>query len=283
MWDRMSASWALARSSWQVLRQDKQLVLFPIVSGLGCLVVLVSFAVPLAFIPQWDRFMDGQGNVQVPPWIYAVGFAFYFCTYFVIIFCNAALVSCTLMRFSGQTPMLAAGFAAAASRLPQIAAWSLVSATVGLVLKIIENANEKVGQIVSALLGTAWTVLTYFVVPVLVVEKVGPFEAIRRSMQILRKTWGEALVGRMGVGFILFLLFLPGLALIGGGLLLAATHGLLGLAVAAIGGVYLLAWMAVGSALNVIFLSALYQYAAFGEVPGGFDGPALAHAFGAKK
>jgi len=192
MFDRISNSFAMARSSWQVLRTDKQLIFFPIVSGIGCFLVLLSFALPFIAHPQWLDFINNNAQRrQPPPWVYIVAFAYYFCNYFVIVFCNAALISCAIVRFNGGTPTLADGFRAAASRLPQIVAWALVSATVGVILKAIENANEKAGQFISAILGTAWTVLTYFVVPVLVVEKTGPLDAIKRSMSILRKAWGK--------------------------------------------------------------------------------------------
>src|SRR5262249_3499070 len=140
MFERISNSFALARSSWHVLKTDKQLVLFPILSGIGVLLVLASFAVPLAVLA-------AQGNIRLddgtpPLWTYPVAFAFYFCNYFVIVFCNAALISCALMRFNGETPTLRDGFRAAAARLPQILAWSLVSATVGILLKAIESAHE---------------------------------------------------------------------------------------------------------------------------------------------
>jgi hypothetical protein len=283
MFDRWAESFDLARSSWQVLRREKQLILFPVISGLGCLAVVVSFLVPMALVLRAGQFVDKQGQFQAPWWAYVVAFAFYFCNYFVIIFCNSALVSCALLSFHGHKPTVSAGFQAAASRLPQIAAWALVSATVGLILKLIENAHERAGQIISAILGTAWTVMTYFVVPVLVVEKVGPFEAVQRSMQILRKTWGMALVGRLGLGFYLFLMFLPCIALFVLGAWMCAAMGAVGGGVLALAVAYLLVWSAVGSALNVIFQSALYEYAAFGEVPDGFDSFAMQHAFGPKK
>ena len=181
MFDRITRSFELAKSSWNVLRTDKKLLLFPVVSGIGVLVVLISFIGPLVALVVGGQIKfeaDQNGEFALPWWSYPLTFAFYFCNYFVIVFCNAALVSCALMRFNGQEPTLGDGFRAAASRLPQIFAWALVSATVGLLLKIVENANEKIGEIISALLGTAWTVLTFFVVPVLVVEKVGPFSAV---------------------------------------------------------------------------------------------------------
>jgi hypothetical protein len=282
MFDRLTSGIELARSSWQVLREDKKLIVFPIISGLGCLLVLISFGVPLALFTRWNDFMDNQNNFQPPIWMYVVAFAFYFCNYFVIVFCNAALISCALLRFNGESCTLSDGFQAAASRLPQILAWSLVSATVGMLLKVIENAHEKAGAIISSIFGTAWTIITYFVVPVLVVEKVGPFEAIRRSMQILRRTWGESLVGHLGLGLFIFLLCLPGMLLLGLGMFLLATQGVIGVAVLALGLIYVLSCAAVSSALNVIFLSAMYQYANSHEAPRGFDARVLGGAFTAK-
>ena len=165
--------------------------------------------------------------------------------------------------------------------MPQIVAWSLVSATVGLLLKIVENAHEKIGEIVSAILGTAWTVITFFVVPVLVVEKVGPFAAIGRSLSLLKKAWGEALVGGFGLGLFKLLLLLPGiLALVAGGALCAMVQPIaLGLLVVALGIVYLLAASVVCAALDTIFLAALYQFAAFERVPEGFDRDSMESAF----
>src|ERR1700730_8681457 len=150
--DRISTGFELAGSSWRVLRQNKSLVVFPILSGLGCLLVLATFLVPFVAHPQWLNWIDlrGQQGFQPPPWVYVVVFAFYFCNYFVIVFFNAALVSCALLGFNGETPTVADGLKAAASRLPQIFAWALVSATVGMLLKMIENANEKVGSFISA-------------------------------------------------------------------------------------------------------------------------------------
>jgi hypothetical protein len=288
MFDRLSASMALARSSWQVLKLDKQLIVFPLLSGIGCLLVLASFVLPFALEPQWmDAAFheDVHGNAQVSPWVWAVLFTYYFCNYFVIVFCNAALISCALMRFNGQEPTITGGLGAATARLPQILAWSLVSATVGVLLKLIENVNERVGEVVAMVLGTGWTIITYFVVPVLVVEKVGPFEAIKRSVSLLRQTWGTALVGGIRLGFFQFLLFIPGILLIvlGGYLSSSVEPQFLGFGVVIFGLVYLLFAAAISAALDTIFLSALYQYAAFDKVPAGFDRRTMEEAFTPKK
>ncbi len=292
MFDRIATSFQLARSSWDVLRRDKQLLLFPVVSGIGCTLILISFMVPVSVFAShggFDAFKDANGNVQPPWWFYVGLFAFYFCNYFVVVFCNAGLISCAIMRFNGETPTLGDGFRAAASRLPQILAWALVSATVGVLLKAVEGGHKRVGEFISAILGTAWTVMTYFVVPVLVVEKVGPFQAIGRSLTLLKATWGEALIGNLGLGFFKFLLVLPFILLLGVGAALAAVSNAAGplligaVAVFVAAALYFLVYLAVASALETIFLSALYQYAAFNTVPSGFQADSIERAFRSKR
>jgi hypothetical protein len=281
MFERISNSFALARSSWQVLRTDKQLIVFPILSGIACFMLLLAIWLPVIFGIGLKNLADNG----VPPWIYGVAFAYYFVTWFVVIFFNSALVSCAIIRFNGGTPTLGDGIGAATARLPQILAWAFVSATVGILLKLIENAGERVAEIISAILGTVWTVMTYFVVPVLVVEKVGPIEAIKRSASILKKTWGEALVGRMGIGFFMFLLALPGIALLLVGGFVATKPALLalGIALIALAVIYFLAVAAISVALQGIFISALYQYATNGQIPSGYDAHVMRSAFGHKK
>jgi len=283
MFDRISNGFSLARSSWHVLVKDKHLLWFPIISGFMFLIVLASFAIPLATLVDWNGVQQQMDNNKGKPpvWVYPVTFAFYFCTYFVIIFCNSALTSCAIMRFNGQDPTLGDGFRMACARLPQIFAWSLVSATVGLLLKLIENAHEKVGYYVSLILGTAWSIMTYFVVPVLVVEKVGPFQAVGRSMSILGKTWGKTVVSRLGLWLFMLLLFIPVLVLFIVAALLLAGGGTFaaGIAVLVIAVIALLLHAVIGSALNTILVAALYQYAAEDKVPSDFDRGTFERAF----
>lgn len=285
MFQRLHTGFALARSSWHVLRTDKHLLVFPVLSGLSSLLVLASFATPFLLRPEWAGFRGrwfhngGAFAVEPSPWFWLVVFAFYFCNFFVIVFFNAALLSCALLRFNGGAPSVGDGLRAAGARLPQILAWALVSATAGTLLKFLEGLNQKVGGFVSALLGTAWSIMTFFVVPVLVVEKVGPLKAVGRSLALLRQTWGEALVGKVGIGFVLFLLALPWLGLLIGGAYAAGLGWTAGWVLLGVAAAYFLVWLAVGPALNGIHLAALYQYALHGEAPSGFDRATLATAF----
>ncbi|MBA4066989.1 MAG: hypothetical protein C0501_25425 [Isosphaera sp.] len=286
MFGRISNGFSLARSSWGVLARDKHLIWFPVVSGLLFVLVVASFVFPLSTLVDWDQFRHHaeEHNGRPPVWVYPVAFAFYFCCYFVAIFCNSALVACALMRFNGQEPRLADGFRMALARLPQIFAWALVSATVGVILQLVEQAHEKVGYYVSLVLGAAWSVMTFFVVPVLVVEKTGPVKAVGRSVVLLRRTWGEALAGRLGIGFVLLLLAIPVILLfVAGGLLLGQGSTTAGVALLVAGVVAALLHAAVSSALNTILLAALYQFAADRRVPAGFDRSQFEGAFAARQ
>jgi hypothetical protein len=242
--------------------------------------VLASFVTPFFFHQEWlQPIFNNEDGVKVPWWAYLVLFAYYFCNYFVVVFFNSALISCALVRFNGGEPTLGDGLRVAMARLPQILAWALVSATVGVLLKVIENASDRVGEIISAILGVAWSVMTYFVVPVLVVERVGPIDAIKRSMEILRRTWGESLIGNVGLDLFVFLLFIPVIIVGVIGFALLGTMPPVGIALlvlAAIGGGLV---AAIGPALHGIFLAAIYQYAAEGRVPDGFDKSAMRSAF----
>ena len=175
------------------------------------------------------------------------------------------------------------GFGAAMARLPQIAGWAVVSATVGLILKVIESRSERVGEIVAGLLGMAWSITTFFVVPVLVIEGVGPIESVKRSVSIMRQSWGESLGANWGIGFVVFLMMLVGiLPLVGGGMLLASGQAVLGGTLLVLGIVLLLAVSLISSALNTIILAALYIYAAEGQIPNGFDSQMIQTAFAPK-
>lgn len=280
MFERISNGFAMARSSWRVIMSDKKLLWYPVVSGILFILVVASFVVPLAALRDKINLFDG--NNRPTPLFYVIAFAFYFCTYFVVIFCNAALISCAMLRFNGERATLGDGFRAAMSRLPQIFAWALVSATVGVLLKLIENAHEKAGYWVAAILGTAWSIMTFFVVPILVVERVGPFEAVSRSISVMKKTWGESLAGNVGIGLFMFLLAIPIVILFVVAIVVMTKMFAVGIVLLVAAAILLILHMAVGAAMNTVFLTAVYQYATTDRIPDGFERETLAHAFTSK-
>jgi hypothetical protein len=275
MFRKISYTWSVMGATWAILKKDKTLLIFPLLSGISCLVVLASFALPLWLTGAWEPPKQEATHLQQFLY-YGTLFLFYLVNYFVITFFNTAIISCAVLRMIGGEPTVRDGFREAASRLPQIAGWALVSATVGLILRIIEDRSEKIGRIVAGLLGMAWTVVSYLVVPIIVVERKGPFAALKGSTALLRKTWGEQLIGNFGFGLLFGLLALPAILLI----VLAIISGSAAAAVACVflAVVYLMGLSLVQSALQSIFQAAVYLYARDGSEPGGFPAGMLAEA-----
>lgn len=277
MFTKIAYTWSLMRASWDVLKKDKTLLLFPLLSGLCCLAVLASFAIPFVVV----EFAHGSGSESAQLNIsavvgYSLLFLFYLITYFVITFFNTAIVSCAMLRMAGGSPTVADGFREASARLPQIAGWALLSATVGLILRIIEDRSDKIGRIVAGLLGMAWTVVSFLVVPVLVVERKGPFQALKESTSLLRKTWGEQLVGNFSFGAIFFLFALPAFALVVLAIMTGSVLVMIGGIALAV--VYLTVLSLIQSALQSIFQAAVYLYAHNATAPEGFSDDLLAGA-----
>jgi Family of unknown function (DUF6159) len=272
---KFSSTWSLMGASWQVLKKDKEILVFPLISGICCLVVLASFAIPIIAGGAW-RHPGGNSSTTPHVVYYAVLFLFYFCNYLVIVFFNAAIVACATMRMEGGDPTVSYGLQAALARLPLIAGWALVSATVGLILRVIEDRSEKLGQFVAGLLGVAWTVASFLVVPILVIEKKEPLTALKDSTALLKKTWGEQLIGNFSFGFVFFLLAIPAFIFIVMGLATGRGMGVIaGIFFAA---VYLTGLALIQSALQAIFQAALYLYARDGLVAPGFEEGLLINA-----
>ena len=212
--------------------------------------------------------------------MYITAFAFYFCNYSVIIFFNSALIGSTMMWMNGQTPTVGGGFRIAGKRLVQILCWAAVSAVVGVLLRMIES-NRRAGRFVRAILGTAWTAMTDFVLPVIGVDGLGPVGAFRQSLKTLRHTWGTALMGNFSLGLLGILVMLPVF-------LLAALCAYGGFALGLSPASFLLFAVAVGlvalgaafvSAADTVFKALLFGYATDRTVPAGVDASEFADAF----
>jgi Family of unknown function (DUF6159) len=274
MFERLSNSWQLVRASAAVLKADRELLLFPVVSAVLSLLVVFTFAVP-AFLS--GAFTPGaNGEVDIPAQGYLVVVLFYVVQYFVIFFCNTALVGAAMIRLRGGDPTVGDGFRIAVSRIRPILGYALIAATVGMVLRAISERSGVLGRLVIASVGLAWSLATYLVVPVLVVEDVGPIEAVRQSAAYLKQTWGEQIAGNIGMGLVFGLMGLAALAAgaFGMSMAVAAESTALGIAVVAVVALALVAISLVSSALNGVYAAAVYRYAAEGQT-GTFFTPAM--------
>ncbi|MDE2272489.1 MAG: hypothetical protein KGJ94_11000 [Xanthomonadaceae bacterium] len=272
---KFARTWQLMGASWRMLRQDKRLIVFPVISGMALAVVIALFAVPM-FVA-FGGHPRPEGPVQWSLPMYVAMFVFYFLDYFVIVFFNSALIACVLKQIDGGQPTIGYGLAFAWQRLPQILGWALLTSTVGMLLRLLEQKVGFVGRLVVGLLGMAWSVTSFLVVPVLVAEGSGPIESYKHSVEMLKRTWGEQIIGNVGFGLI-FGLFGIVPALIVFFLAIKAGPAVL-LPVGAVLVVWLVALALVQSTLQTIYQVAIYLYAANGEAPAGFDNQSMADAF----
>jgi hypothetical protein len=285
MFATIGRSWQFAKISYGIVWDFKQLIVFPLLSTLAAAAVIVSFIAPLwatGMLQTWlEAAESSNGSTAGQIAMYLILFLFYFCNYFVIVFFNSALTACALKVVNGEVPTIGYGFSMASQRLPQILGWAFLSALIGVLLRIIENSHEKAGAIVSAVLGTAWTALTYFAVPVLVMEGVGPINAIKRSLATLKSTWGEALVGNFSMGFLAFLVLLPVILVLGvlGFAAFASGNAPMIILVCAVGALAVVIAAAAISTADVVFKALLYNYATGRAIPENIDRSLFQQAF----
>jgi Family of unknown function (DUF6159) len=273
--EKITRTWSLMKMSWRILMEDKKILIFPLLSGLSCLATFAAFIIPLVMTHKWKPPVAHAPPQELIAY-YGFWFLFYYCNYFLIVFFNAALVSHVVMRMNGDSPTIGDGFNAAVRRLPLIVGWALIAATVGFALKIIEDRSDKIGSFVAAILGGAWGMVTFLVIPVLVVEQRNPFSALKESTVLLKKTWGERIMMNFSFSTISFLLSLPVIGIVVMGIL---SHNTIIMAVCIASAVLFFILLAlVQSALEAIFQTAIYFYARNNQVPNGFDESVLQDA-----
>ena len=279
-------SFEFAKLSYSTLLQNPHLLFYPLMSGTAYLVVIASYFVPLEatgsleawkeHIQQWQASRYEAQSAPDDIGMYITFFSFYFTTYFVIIFFNTALIASSMHIIDGHRGTLGMGLKFAFKRLPSIVGWVLLSAVFGLFLRILEK-NEQIGRIVAGLLGTAWTALAYFVVPVIVSEGKGPFASIKRSTQVLTETWGTALIGNFSLGIMSSLLMIPTIIIsVAVGHFLGLIPGVITAAALLLLGVLL------NTAAESVFRAYLYAYATGETLPENVDTTGLDIAFVSK-
>lgn len=277
MLEKISNSWVLFKTSLKILSSDKELLVFPILSAIGTFIITASFILPWIFATGLDfAFLD-----KVQPFTFVVLFLFYVLQYSVVFLANTALVGAASIRLNGGDPTIKDGLRIAFSRFGPIIGYALIAATVGMILSMLSNKSKGLGRMVVSIIGFAWTVATYLVVPVLALEGVGPIQAIKRSVQLLRQTWGEQITGNLGLGavftivdLLLFIIFIPLMILSAVNEVWIAAGILLFLFIVALTLSGLLK-----SSLNGIYSAAVYQYATTGQTNPSFDQAMIRNAF----
>ncbi len=272
---RVRRSWELARSSWSVIRTRPSLTLLPVVSSVVTLVVAASFAVPVLLTADTS---GEQWSMSAVGWVIAaVG---YLVSAYVVMFFNTGLVCAANDHFEGGSPTLGTAMSAAGKRAGSILPWAVVSATVSFALRAIQERLGFVGRIVIGLIGLAWALVTFLVLPIVALEGLSVGKAIKRSAELFKHTWGENVIANAGIGIVSLLAVLCGLPLLL--LVLTGSAILMGVGI----GLFVV-WVAVvsvlTSAMTVVLQTALYRYASGLGVPEDFGQVDFAAAFTPRK
>ncbi len=263
--DALERTWLLWKESFAVLSKDGEILLFPVLSGISVVLLAAGFFFPLYRTGALEALAHNNGTWA----LYATIFAWYYLNHFLIVFFNSALIGCAGIRLSGGDPKVSDGLRIAFGHVGRIAAWALIAATVGMMLSAFNDRRNRLLRLFGAALSIGWSLITYLIVPVLIMEDRGVYDSIHRSAELFRKQWGEELIGTFGFGLLNTLLLAPGF-------ILAAFVWRLDYAGAVIVGiVYVLFLSVVTSAAMGVFKAALYRFAASGEVPPGFTAEAL--------
>ena len=282
-----SRSWEITKLSFSVIRQDKELLLFPFLAGIFSITFILAMLFPTLIALVFKGIgMRSAGALQ-----YALWFVAYFGLAFIATFFNVCVVYTAKVRFKGGNATFWESIKFALSRIHIIFYWSILSATMGIILRILDNMAERAGKggkillgILSSVLGMAWSIITIFVVPGMVYNNLGPIGAIKKSMQILRKTWGESLIRHFGLGLVELVFFVAGIIISIPLVLVAIGMGIYGILFAVL--LIIIYFITVGivfSIANSIFNTALYVYADTGKIPKGYSKDVMANAFKSRK
>jgi hypothetical protein len=278
---RFARSWDLFKTSLSVVRQDKELLWMPVLSALASLVAVLAITGVGIGSGLWPQTTNADGTTNYA----GAGLAFllYILLAFVTLFFNAAVVAGATERLKGGDPTMGSALGAAWRKAGRIFLWSIVVATVNVILQAIRERSGMLGRMLAGFAGMAWNLATFFMVPILLFEGDGIGASVKRSGSLFRKTWGETVIGSAGLGLagmaFGFLALAVGLL----ALFLLAPLGIAGL-VAGLAvlvlGIVLVA--ALFSVLDGVYKAALYRYATTGVAAGGFQPEQLGGAFAPK-
>ena len=273
---RLGNTWQLAKTSWAVLKKDRELLWIPVLSFLASAAVIVVVLL-LTFLTLSTTSSGGDTTTEFNPAMVVLFVVAAMALGVIGVFFNGALVAGAHERLTGGDPTVRSSVGRAFARIGGLVPWAIITTTVGLVLQALRDRAGWLGRIVTHMLDMAWQVVTFLTVPAIIIDNLGAIEALKRSASLLRQTWGENLAARVGFGILGFVLIIPAAVL--AGVFIASGSGVL----AAVGIIIAVTWLAVVmvvlTALNAIFQTALYLYATTGVLPLGFEQAPLAQTF----
>ena len=278
---RIQRSITLAKSSWSVLKSERSLALFPVFSAVVSIVVLGVLLAIGWFTLGTETDIHGNESPAANAATFLIVGIGYLALAFVQTYFLSALVAVANERLLGRDANMADGFSKASARISRIFGWSIVLATVSMIMRAIEERAGFLGPIVAGFLGAAFNILTFLAVPIIMFEDLGPINALKRSGTLFKQTWGENLAAQIGMSALGLIVFLP--AVLIGVIGVATGVTVIAIACIAVAILIVIIGQVVIAALSGIYRTALYRYAVDGTVPEAFADANLEQAFGPKK
>jgi len=269
-----SDSWRLTKTSFRLIFEDSALLVFPLVAGFSALAVMILFAVGTFFLAP-ILLIGGSTTTSYETVGIVLFLVAYFSSTFITVYATAALVGAATLKLNGEQPTAADGWRIARANLGRLVLWAFFTATVGLVIQVISARVQGIGGlIIRAVGGATWSVVTYFMIPVLIYEREGTWASLERSAKLFVGNFGRTLVSNLVIGL-----------LIGAGIVAAVVLGIFGL-FEFVGGSTVVGLLLIVSGLGVaifvaligataegVLRAALYRYATTGSIDPGLLPP----------
>ena len=257
--------WEMSKLSMSVVKKDPELMVYMIFAGVMSLACLIGMSMPQLLVMDWAVNADGSFT----PAYLMFSFVGYMVLSIVVVFWNCAIIANANIRLTGGDPKFADGVNAALKRLPIIIVWGIIAGTVGLLLKFLEGvarssdhpAAAALATVIHIIGGLAWWVMTFFMIPHLILENKSIGDALKASKSTFFDTWGENIVSGLGIGAIAFLFGIPIVALTIGMTIVAGPFGLL------VGAVLIGLLIAWANAAEQVAVVALFRYAKDKKMP----------------
>lgn len=268
---RVSNGWAMAKTSFDTIQKNPSLLLFPVFSMISLVLVLATFAGGSFFLfgDQIRALIDDEQTGKIAG--IGITFLYYLINYFIIIYFNSALIYCAAKILNGEETSPSEGFSFANSKINKILGWSVLAATVGTLLQLLHNTG-KIGQFISSLFGIAWSVLTFFAVPVLIFEDKSVIDTVKESGRLMKQKWGESMTANLSFGVFHILGIILAIAV---GVLLSSVSPILGIM---LGIVIALLVSTIIATAQTVFVAAMYNHVT-GMPVGQFDDRTLDSMF----
>jgi|SRR3989344_2219495 len=273
MFERISTGWKITKQSFKVLKADKEIVLFPIIGGLLTLAITAIFIIPFILGTIGASLINESfANVTM----YIILFVYLIVVYFINLFFEGAVITSAMQRFSGKNPSFSDGLKGPSKRIPALFVWAIINAIAAILLSLLSRAGKNHGkvadigaQVASTTAKIGWSLLTFFMLPILIFEHKSTWESMKKSKDLFIKTWGENITAQITTGGIfgiaIFIGIIPAL--------LSLLLGIKSFIMVSI--IIFFIWICIVSiisaSVNGILRAALYQYAIKGKLPQVYD------------